>query len=140
MGDFEPPLLQVPRYPRTTEIVDWKPYTPTWPSSFFALPVGARFYATDLAGLSQDPFAVGIGVTRTSSGPWTFDLDAYRVDSDAPPEKHVKVDRWPLVCNGSDFLRAARRSFPPGPSGHYPGALPLELERLLVTDPSSARP
>lgn len=112
----------------------------TWPSSFYALGVGERFYALDLAGLSRYPFAVGIGVTRTGSGWATFDLDTYRVDSDAPPEKRVKVDRWPTVAADGGFFRTAQRTFPPGPRGHYPGVLPPELERLRVTDPSSACP
>lgn len=120
--------------------MDWKPYTPTWPSSFFALPRGATFYATDLAGLSQDPFAVGIGVTRTSSGPWTFDLNTNRVDSEAPSHKRVKVDRWPLLTQAAGSSARRIATSPPEPFGHYPRTLPPEMERLLVTDPSSAQP
>ena len=115
------------RHPPKMNSMDWKPFTPTWPSSFFALPVGQTFYAKDLAGLSTSSFAVGIAVTRTNSGPWTFDLDTYRVDPSALVEKRVKVDRWPLACTGSDFVRTADRHFPPGPLGHYPRALPPEL-------------
>lgn len=114
-----------------------KPFRPTHPNSFWALGVGSQFYARDLGGLTDRPFAVGICVTRTNSGPGTFDLDTYRVDSKAPTQKQVKVDRWPLSCSGSEFMRSADRHIPPEPGGHYPGVLPLGI--VSLTNPSSAQ-
>jgi hypothetical protein len=118
----------------------WKLFSPTCPSSLFAATVGSTFFALDLAALSQSLFAVGIGITRTSSGPGSFDLDTYRLYPKAPPEKRVKVDRWAVTCTGSAFMRATSRQCPPGPSGHYPGVLPPELARLWIGSQSSVQP
>jgi hypothetical protein len=81
-------------------------------------------------------------VTRTGSETW--DLDTFRVHSDGPPEKVVRVDRFAITATGSHFVRPADRDFPAevggvSGSGHYPGSLPPELAARL-TDPSSKQP
>lgn len=120
--------------------MDTKPFTPTYANSFWAMPVGSQFHATDLAGLTPSPRLLGICVTRTGSETW--DLDAFRVHSEGPAHKTVRVNRSPITAAGSYFLRLAGRHVPPDPaggpsgSGHYPGALPPEL-LALVTDVSS---
>lgn len=120
-----------------------KPFSPTYPHSFWSMAVGSRFFATDLAGLTTSPKLLGIRVKRTS--PETWDLDAFRVHSEGPADKLVRVDRWPIMTTASYFLRPADRDFPPDPpgsppgSGHYPGALPSEL-LMLLTDVSSKEP
>ncbi len=115
-----------------------KLFHPTYPNSFLTMAFGSQFYALDLAGLTSQPFAVGIRVTRTNSGPGTFDLDTFRIDSHAPPEKRVKVYRVALTWTGSEFMRSAHiKLVPPGPSGHYPGELPPWFTSLTV--PTSAQ-
>ena len=120
-----------------------KPFSPTYPHSFWTMAVGSQFFATDLAGLTTSPKLPGCGVTRTGSRMW--DLDTFRVHSDGPVDKLVRVDRWTITAAGSYFHRLADRGSPPDPrgaprgSGHYPGVLPLDLIALL-TDVSSKQP
>ncbi len=117
-----------------------KSFMPTYPNSFWAMPVDSRFFATDLAGLTTSLKFSGIRVTRIGSEPWY--LDTFRRHSEGPAKKIVRVDRWPITADGSYFLRSADRHFPPDPpggpsgAGHYPGALPPEL-LALVSDVSS---
>jgi hypothetical protein len=120
--------------------MDTKSLTPTYANSLWATPVGSHFYATDRAGLTASPELLGICVTRTGSETW--DLDTFRVHSEGPADKIVRVDRWPITATGSCFFRSGDRHFPPDPpggpsgSGHYPGALPQEL-LALITNVSS---
>lgn len=123
--------------------MDTKPFSATYPHSFWNMPVGSQFFAADIAGLTTSPKLLGIRVTRTGSEAWN--LDTFRVHSDGPPEKVARVDRYAVTATGSYFVRPADRDFPPDApgavrgSGHYPGGLPSELAALL-TDPSSKQP
>ena len=120
--------------------MDTKPFSATYPHSFWSMPVGSEFFAADIAGLTTSPKLLGMRVTRTGSETW--DLDTFRVHSDGPPEKVVRVDRYAVTATGSYFIRPRDRGVPPDPaggvpgSGHYPGTLPVELGALL-TDPCS---
>ena len=107
------------------------------------MPVGSEFFATDIAGLTTSPRLAGIRVTRTGSETWH--LDTFRVHSDRPPQKVVRVDRYAVTATSSYFVRPGDRDFPADPpgavlgTGHYPGGLPPELAALF-TDPSSKQP
>ncbi len=82
-------------------------FRPTFSSSFWGTPVGSRFHATDLAGLTtaqNAPNMVGICVARTSSETW--DLDTFRVHSEGPADKFVRVDRWIITWADGRFLRS----------------------------------
>ena len=75
-------------------VMNTNSFTPTYPNSFWAMPVGSMFFATDLGGLTISPKFSGIRVTRTGSEAW--DLDTFRVQSEAPANKIGRVDRGQL--------------------------------------------